>query len=317
MRKYLFVFMFAALVLAACRAESNIVINIEEDGSATISAEIGFDQEMMDLVAQGGDPEELLTQDLPPEAEGFEPYSRVDGDMNYYGFSGSVDDLENNAFLELGDFASDFAEFSYTTDGGQSTLEASIVSADIGGGLGDLPIDPTDITGDIFSANLIVSMPGTVIEHNADEVLTDGSLVWGIPLTGAIDVYAVSETSSGSASWIWWVIIGVLVIGIIAGIAAVIVSRNDSKKAVATASAAHQGSMTEPSTPALETSKDASPPALDTSGDADKPALEASGDPDTPVLEASGDEDKPALNAADEAPALEAGDNTDTKDGEA
>ncbi|MCL1694027.1 MAG: hypothetical protein M3096_10105, partial [Actinomycetia bacterium] len=112
MRKYLFVFMFAALVLTACRAESNIIIDIQEDGSATVSAEIGFDEEMLDLLSQtGDDPAELFTEDLPSEAEGFETYSRTDGDMTFYGFSGEVDDLENNTFLDLGqDFASDFAE---------------------------------------------------------------------------------------------------------------------------------------------------------------------------------------------------------------
>ena len=312
MRKYLFIFAFAALVLTACRAESNIIIDIEEDGSATVSAEIGFDGEMLDLLSQtGDDPAELFAEELPPEAEGFESYSRINGDMTYYGFSGSIDDLENNAFLELGDFASDFAAFSYTTDGDEAILKASIASADVGGGLGDLPIDPTDITGDIFSANLIVSMPGTVVEHNADEVRSDGSLVWEIPLTGSIDVFAVSDTGSGTASWIWWLVIGVLVIGIIAGIAAVIVSRKDSKKAVDAAAAAHATSAqvaspsTEPVTPVLTASDDADTPALDPSGDAEPPALEA-----------SGDAEKPALDAADEAPALEAGDSSDAEDSE-
>jgi hypothetical protein len=314
MRKYLFIFAFAALVLTACRAESNIIIDIDEDGSATISAEIGFDEEMLQLVAQGGDPEELLTQDLPPEAEGFEAYSRVDGDMTYYGFSGTVDDLENDSLLILGqDFVSDFAEFSYTTDGDQATLIASIVSADIGSGLGDLPIDPTDITGDIFSANLIVSMPGTVTEHNADEVRSDGSLVWNIPLTGAIDVVAVSDTGSGSALWILWLLTGVLAIGVIAGIAAVLVSRNDSKKAVADASAAHAASA-----PGASPSTEHVTPVLTASGDQDTPALDASGDTAAPALEPSGDAPKPALDAADVAPTLEAGEsngeNEDTED---
>ena len=42
MRKFLFIFVLAALVLTACRAESNIVIDIEEDGSAVVNAEIGL-----------------------------------------------------------------------------------------------------------------------------------------------------------------------------------------------------------------------------------------------------------------------------------
>lgn len=283
MRKYLFLIAMAALVLTACRAESNIIIDIEEDGSATISAEIGFDEEMLELLSQSGDdPAELFTQDLPPEAAGVEPYSRTSGEMTYYGISSSVDDLENNAFLDVGqEFAGEFAELSYTMDGDTATLTASIVSADIGGGLGDLPIDPTDITGDIFTANLIVSMPGTVVEHNADEVRSDGSLVWNIPLTGSVDAIAVSDIGSGSSSWIWWLLIGLLGIGIIAGIAAVIVSRKDSKKAVDQAAAAHAASAADtppppaPATPALSASDGAATPALDPSDDAETPALDA------------------------------------------
>ena len=283
MRKYLFVLVVATLALTACRAESNIIIDIEEDGSATISAEIGFDEEMLELLSQSGDdPAELFTQDLPPEAAGVEPYSRTSGEMTYYGISSSVDDLENNAFLDVGqEFAGEFAELSYTMDGDTATLTASIVSADIGGGLGDLPIDPTDITGDIFTANLIVSMPGTVVEHNADEVRSDGSLVWNIPLTGSVDAIAVSDIGSGSSSWIWWLLIGLLGIGIVAGIAAVIVSRKDSKKAVDQAAAAHAASAADtppppsPATPALSASDDAATPALDPSDDAETPALDA------------------------------------------
>jgi len=297
MRKYLFVFMFAALVLTACRAESNIIIDIQEDGSATISAEIGFDEEMIDLLSQtGGDPEELFAEEMPSEAEGFESYSRTDGDMTFYGFSGAIDDLENNTFLDLGqDFASDFAEFSYTTDGDQATLIASIVSADIGGGLGDLPIDPTDITGDIFSANLIVSMPGTVVEHNADEVLSDGALVWNIPLVGSIDVFAVSDTASGTSAWVWWVLLGVLTIGIIAGIAAVILSRNDSKKAVSEAAEAHDAPSADASPPPPP-----SPSALTSGDSAETPALKPSDDPKTPALEPSDDKETPALEPGDD-----------------
>jgi hypothetical protein len=295
MRKYLFVFMLAALVLTACKAESNIIIDIEEDGSATVSAEIGFDEEMLGLLSQtGDDPADLFTEELPPEAEGFEAYSRTDGDMTYYGFSGEIDDLESNTFLDLGqEFAADFAEFSYTTDDDTATLSASIASADIGGGLGDLPIDPTDITGDIFSANLIVSMPGAVVEHNADEVRGDGSLVWNIPLVGSIDVFAESSTASGTSAWVWWVLIGVLAIGIIAGIAAVMLSRNDSKKAVAEAAEAHDASSADVPPPP-------SPSAL-TSGDAaDAPALKPSDDPKAPALEPSDDKETPALESGDD-----------------
>jgi hypothetical protein len=188
--------------------------------------------------------------------------------MTFYGVSSSVDDLDNNTLLDLGlDFASDFAAFSYVSDGDTATLNASIASADVGGGLGDLPIDPTDITGDIFSANLIVSMPGTVVEHNADEVRGDGSLLWNIPLTGSVDVTAVSDLGSGSSSWILWVLIGVLAVGIIAAVTATILSRKDSKKAVDDAAAAHvaASSQAPPPAPTGEPIEDVPSPDTDTS----------------------------------------------------
>jgi hypothetical protein len=306
MRKYLFIFVLAALVLTACRAESNIIIDIEEDGSATISAEIGFDEEMLDLLSQtGDDPAELFTQDLPPEAEGFEPYSRADGDMTYYGVSKAVDDLENNAFLDLGqEFASDFASFSYTTDGSRATLDASIAAADVGGGLGDLPIDPTDITGDIFSANLIVSMPGTVVEHNADEVRSDDALVWNIPLTGTVDVTAVSDLGSGSSSWILWVLIGVLAVGIIAAVAATMMSRKESKNAVAAATAAYTASSGD-ETPALEAGE-----GSDTPDGEDEATDDASNDQDETI----DDEAVPSDDHADDAEEPSSGEDTGKPD---
>ncbi|MEN8239038.1 MAG: hypothetical protein ABFR53_07550 [Actinomycetota bacterium] len=241
MRKYLLIFVFAALALTACRAESNLTLDINEDGSATVGAEVGFDEEMLDLLSQtGDDPADLFTEDLPEEAAGFEPYTRTEGDMSFFGFSNTIEDLETYDFSDFGqEMFSDFADFSYTTDGNTATLNASIASADVGGGLGDLPIDPSDITGDIFSANLIVSMPGTVSEHNADEVREDGTLVWTIPLTGSVDVTAVSDIGSSSTSWILWVLIGVLVVGIIAAVTATIITRKESQKAVDAAIAAH------------------------------------------------------------------------------
>jgi hypothetical protein len=138
-------------------------------------------------------------------------------------------------------------------------------------------------------------MPGSVVEHNADEVRNDGSLVWNIPLTGSIDVFAESNTGSGTSAWVWWVLLGVLTIGIIAGIAAVILSRNDSKKAVAEAAEAHETSSADvppPPSPSALTSGDAGEaPALKPSDDPETPALEPSDDKETPALESGNDED--------------------------
>lgn len=240
MRKYVLAFFGLALVLSACRIESNIILNINEDGSATVGAEIGFDEEMLDLVTQGGgDPNDILG-DLPDlGGDGVEPIQRVDGDMTYYGVTTNIDDLSTYDFDGFEGEA--FSEFSYQFDSNSATLAATVDATGVGDlGGEDLGIDPAEITGDIFSARVLVAMPGTIAEHNADEVMSDGTLVWNLPLSGSKDVFATSTFGSSSFNWIWLLVGGVLLIGVIAAVAAVMTSRKDSEKAVAAAAAQHQ-----------------------------------------------------------------------------
>ena len=42
MRTYVLAFFGLALLLSACRIESNIILDINQDGSATVGAEVGF-----------------------------------------------------------------------------------------------------------------------------------------------------------------------------------------------------------------------------------------------------------------------------------
>lgn len=240
MRKYVLAFFGLALVLSACRIESNIIMNIDEDGSATVGAEIGFDEEMLDLVTQGGgDPSDILG-DLPDlGGDGVEPIERVEGDMTYYGVTTNIDDLSTYDFDGFEGEA--FSEFSYQFDDSSATLAAKVDATGIGDlGGEDLGIDPSEITGDIFSARVLVAMPGTIAEHNADEVMGDGTLVWNLPLSGSKDIFATSTFGGSSFNWIWLLVGGVLLIGVVAAVAAVMTSRKDSEKAVAAAAAQYQ-----------------------------------------------------------------------------
>lgn len=240
MRKYVLAFFGLALVLSACRIESNIIMNIDEDGSATVGAEIGFDEEMLDLVTQGGgDPSDILG-DLPDlGGDGVEPIERVEGDMTYYGVTTNIDDLSTYDFDGFEGEA--FSEFSYQFDDSSATLAAKVDATGIGDlGGEDLGIDPSEITGDIFSARVLVAMPGTIAEHNADEVMGDGTLVWNLPLSGSKDIFATSTFGGSSFNWIWLLVGGVLLLGVVAAVAAVITSRKDSENAVAAAAAQYQ-----------------------------------------------------------------------------
>ena len=85
MRKYLIIFALLSIALSACRVESNIILDINKDGSATVGAEVGFDQEFRNLIEQsGGSPDDILS-DLPDfGGQDVQPIQRTEGDMTFY-----------------------------------------------------------------------------------------------------------------------------------------------------------------------------------------------------------------------------------------
>jgi hypothetical protein len=246
MRKYLLLAALLTIVLTACRVESNVALDINEDGSATVAVEIGFDEEFQQLLTQSGANPGDLIGDLPSFGDtDVAPTERVDGDMTYYGVATEVEDLSNfDTSSGLGDMFSSFSSFSYTFDDSSAELNATLTSADLGNVGGELPIDPSTITDELFSAQVTVKMPGTVNESNADEVRSDGTLVWKVSFTEETTITATSDFGSSSSSWILIILIAVLIIGLIAAIVATIVSRRESQKAVEAAAASHQGAAT-------------------------------------------------------------------------
>lgn len=244
MRKYLVMFALLAVVLTACRIESNVILDIEEDGSAVVGAEIGFDEEFRELLGDMGEgsPEDLFGELPDFGGENVQPTERTEGDMTFYGVTTTIEDLST---LDASSTAGEaFETFSYTFDDETATLSATVAPTDLGDAGGDLPIDPSMITDEFFSANVVVTMPGTVTSHDADEVRSDGTLVWTIPLTGSKSISATSDLGSGGTSNL--VLIGLVVLLVVAAIAVVIVSimnRRRSQAAVDSAAASHSADM--------------------------------------------------------------------------
>jgi hypothetical protein len=244
MRKYLVMFALLAVVLTACRIESNVILDIEEDGSAVVGAEIGFDEEFRELLGDMGEgsPDDLFG-DLPDfGGDDVVQTERTEGDMTFYGVTTAVEDLSTFDSSAAGGEV--FETFSYTFDEETATLSATVAPTDLGDAGGDLPIDPSMITEEFFSANVVVSMPGTVSSHDADEVRSDGTLVWKIPFTGSKSISATSDLGSGGTSNL--VLIALVVLLVVAAIAVVVVSimnRRRSQAAVDSAAASHSADM--------------------------------------------------------------------------
>jgi hypothetical protein len=198
MRRSLLLVGAFVLLITGCRAEANIALDVEEDGSGAVTAEFGVDEELMELLSQAGSgPEEMF--DFIPEGENVE--TRVDGDMTFYAISQPFADTEelDEVLADLEDTDSQFADVELVVgDDGGATLDATLIAPDTAEAADSLGGGALDIGDDVFSARFFASLPGTVEESNADEVLADGRLAWDIPFEGGeVDIHVVT-TGDGS-----------------------------------------------------------------------------------------------------------------------
>lgn len=218
--------LLAALVVltSACRLETNVIIDVNDDGSGTITTELGLDEEMQNLLESFGGGEDLLSGlDL---GDGTTPTeTRVEGDMTFFSASRSfTDPSEVQALLDANQDQASFEDFQLSVDDNGAVLVARTGPLGDQQGIdpGSLPIDLNSIADDNFSANIFVDMPGNVTEHNADQVMPDGRLRWGISLTDPLDISAESSFGGGGVPWLP---IGIAALAIL-GVGAFVVMRN-------------------------------------------------------------------------------------------
>jgi len=308
MKKLLLLVAAIALLTVACRAEMNVLVDINEDRSGTAAFEFGLDDEFLGVIESSGGTVDDLFGELDFPADEGTATVRTEGDMTYTGVSKDFTDV-NEAMSELAGVTGSadqlFQDFSFTMDEEMAELTASVSSPEED--LGDFGLDPSVLTGDVFAANFILGMPGTVVEHNADEVMSDGRLRWDLPILGGEkDIYAKSEFGSSSLWWLWIVLGVVLIIGIAAIVAAIVMGKRQSKQAVSDAAAQYPESAVAPNTESDTTSD---PDSVDSKTPDDTEAPEKSGD-DAPPADAG--DDSPSADTDDD---VDADSSTDEEDG--
>jgi type II secretory pathway pseudopilin PulG len=240
MKNLILLFAGIALLTVACKAEMNVLVDINEDRSGTVAFEFGLDEELQSLLeSSGGSADDLFGElDLDIATEGGTVIERTEGDMTFTGATKDFEDISQVMNDLVGDTSGDgmFSEFSFVMDDESAALAATASSEEQD--MGDLGLDPAALTGDVFSANFILGMPGNVVEHNADEVLSDGRLKWSLPILGGTKTFVAKSEFGGSSLWWLWIVLGVvLVVGVIAIIAAIVLSRRQEKQAVTGAAA--------------------------------------------------------------------------------
>ena len=193
-----------------------VAIRVNDDGSGTVTVLAAFDRDLMELAGDDFDLSELTEIDeseLPPGAS-VEPYEEGDFvgvrvtapfesgddvaasiDRLFAGTGGESEGLSGEDGL--------FQRFVLEREGDRWRFEA------------DIEIDADDLTGGTDSeqvggalaqflfqdASFVVrlALPGEVMEHNADEVGSDGELVWNIDIFGGEPrtLSATSELNGG------------------------------------------------------------------------------------------------------------------------
>ncbi len=222
MKRYYVLIALLAILTTGCRAEVRLLLDVSENGSGTLAAEVGINQQLRDLIdTLAGDSESIISGlDLGLDGEGS---TRVDGEMTVYTTEVAFDDVAKVSESAAGNFTS--FTLDMTDDG--TSLEATL---DLAGelDLSQFPIDPGEIDSAALEARVIVSLPGEVGEHNADQVLADGRFAWDIPLDD--ELYMFASTVYPKASFPWW-LVGLLALSVaLAGAVWMAAVRRDKKK---------------------------------------------------------------------------------------
>jgi hypothetical protein len=216
-KRYVPLFLLLTLVLSACTIRFDVGLVVNEDESGTFTLFVGLDDELRELMEQGGGEALDITDQLSDVPEGW-TVEEVTED----GFEGvrvatdytSFDDL--NAKLgemsegdESGGLGGDLlSDFDIAHEGDEYRFVADVSNVDEGltGALDDSGsedllggLDPSSLLGDLFEIRFQLTLPGTINEHNADSV-NGNTLTWNLDVTEEAGTLEASSTVGGSSS---------------------------------------------------------------------------------------------------------------------
>ncbi len=232
MRRIVLAAALLALVAIGCKAEINLELQLEADGSGTIIAETGFDEEFQDFAFQGADPEEAIFEDNDladlPNAE-FSTFEQRE--FTFYQVRVPFENIEE-VLAQTADSPLEGAEIVVTED----EVRISADTEDATGALFESDeledFDP-EILADTFAIHVRVLMPGEVTSHNADRVLDDGTLEWDVPLSGTgVSIEAVSDPTGGGDGIPVWLLaaLGAGAVAVVGGGALAMRRRDKAEK---------------------------------------------------------------------------------------
>ena len=218
MRRLTLLALLLTVVATACKIETNFHARINASGSGVIIAEVGMDEEAQTFLLTGENTDPFEGNDLS-DCVGARTSEDQRGELHFWVIECDIASLEEfeatmtsteNTFMQSFDIT---VTDSLVTVTGSATAEESLGEDTEG-------FDPS-VLEDSISANLRITMPGRIIEHNADSV--DGNtLTWEIPiLGGTLNVSAQSDprgtpAGGGSGGFPIWLIVVIVVVVLLA-----------------------------------------------------------------------------------------------------
>mgnify|MGYP001811869497 CR=1 FL=1 len=210
MRRLLILVAALALLTTACKIEINAEFVINADKTGEVVLEFGYDDEVAQLAAaNGSSPTEMLGDFDLEDVPGATVTTETRGDMTFQVITVPIDDVTQAEGLggDLADGLTDDFQISFTdervTIRGATTLDDAL-----GEDTGEMGLTP-EMLAQFFEINVRVTMPGKILEHNADSQ-SGNTLTWNIDLTGgALDIFAESDpNASEGSSMLLYVLIG-------------------------------------------------------------------------------------------------------------
>ncbi|MEK7252646.1 MAG: hypothetical protein AAB198_05300 [Actinomycetota bacterium] len=196
MRRLIVMASLLAIIATACKLETNVGAIINADGSGTIVTEVGMDEEAKGIfLADGTDP---FSSNELSECPGATTREEQRGDLTFYIIECDVADITavEDTLTETDNTM--LSSFSVTVTDTLVSVSGVASAEDTLGSQAE-GFDPT-IFEESISANLKITMPGRITDHNADSQ-SGNTLTWKIPvLGGTLNVSASSDPSGTPAS---------------------------------------------------------------------------------------------------------------------
>lgn len=213
-KRYIPLFVLMMLVLSACTIRIDLGVNVNEDESGTFDLFMGFDDDLRQLMEQGGGGELDLTEQLAdaPDDWTVEEYAedgfegmRISTDFESFDdLEAKLSEMSDDGGGGLGsDMLSDF-ELVHEEDEYRFRADVSGVDEGLTEAVGDSGGDvlggiDASMMEDLFEIRFRLTLPGSIGANNAD-VVNGNTLTWNLDLGSNGGELHATSTTGGSSS---------------------------------------------------------------------------------------------------------------------